>query len=382
MPQHGGHRGRGPWCALALLALAPMVTAGDGGPPECAEQAVSADGMLELLPKKPLREWARVKWKKLDAGSYQVILGAQRNKPASIRQSPFSGRAVFQEEPLSLRISPVHAADAGLYEAEFEDADGGVRTHCFRVWVWEPLQPPHVDTFVLPEARGWCNLSLLCTAPWASFASYSWSCSGDAAGALEKGARLYRRVHRDADPTVCYCNVSNAVSWSTANTSISAACRAAAAGLSSIAPGWAVTVAVAVAVPVLAIAVAFVITFCWRRKRRKDPPGGDIEQALTVYEEVGKARTGQDPSATRNEAASGENTIYAVICKAQGPKLPQDPEITTIYSSLQPARKSPSLRRKRLDPALISTAYVEATGCPRRPPSQIVPPAPTRHHLP
>ncbi|KAM8986225.1 uncharacterized protein PRD47_018495 isoform 3-T3 [Ara ararauna] len=289
MPQHGGHRGRGPWCALALLALAPMVTAGDGGPPECAEQAVSADGMLELLPKKPLREWARVKWKKLDAGSYQVILGAQRNKPASIRQSPFSGRAVFQEEPLSLRISPVHAADAGLYEAEFEDADGGVRTHCFRVWVW---------------------------------------------------------------------------------------------GLSSIAPGWAVTVAVAVAVPVLAIAVAFVITFCWRRKRRKDPPGGDIEQALTVYEEVGKARTGQDPSATRNEAASGENTIYAVICKAQGPKLPQDPEITTIYSSLQPARKSPSLRRKRLDPALISTAYVEATGCPRRPPSQIVPPAPTRHHLP
>ncbi|KAM9515118.1 natural killer cell receptor 2B4-like isoform 2-T2 [Guaruba guarouba] len=338
MPQHGGHRGGGPWCALALLALAPMVTAGDGGPPECAEQAVSADGMLELLPKKPLREWARVKWKKLDAGSYQVILGAQRNKPASIRQSLFSGRAVFQEEPLSLRISPVHAADAGLYEAEFEDADGGVRTHCFRVWVWEPLQPPHVDAFVLPEARGWCNLSLLCTAPWASFASYSWSCSGDAAGALEKGARLYRRVHRDADPTVCYCNVSNAVSWSTANTSISAACRAAAAG--------------------------------------------DIEQALTVYEEVGKARTGQDPSATRNEAASGENTIYAVICKAQGPKLPQDPEITTIYSSLQPTRKSPSLRRKRLDPALVSTAYVEATGCPRRPPSQIVPPAPTGHHLP
>ncbi|KQL59806.1 natural killer cell receptor 2B4 [Amazona aestiva] len=224
----------------------------------------------------------------------------------------------------------------------------------------EPLQPPHVETVVLHEERGWCNLSLLCTAPGADPVSYSWSCSGDAAGALEPGSRLYRRVHGDADPTVCYCNVSNAVSWSSANVSISAACRAAAAGLSRVVPGRAVTVAVAVAVPVLAIAVAFVIAFCWWRKRRKDPPGGDIEQALTVYEEVGKAQTGRDPSATRNEATSGENTVYAVICKAQ----------------------SPSLRRKRLDPALVSTAYIEAMGCPRRPPSQIMAPAPMGHHLP
>ncbi|XP_061213478.1 natural killer cell receptor 2B4-like [Neopsephotus bourkii] len=378
MPQHGGHRGRGPWCALALLVLAPMVTAGDRGPLECEEQAVSANGMLELLPEKPVREWARVRWRTgMDAGSYQVILVAERNKPASIRKSPFSGRAVFQEEPLSLRISPVRTADAGLYEAEFEDAGGELIPRCFRVSVWEPLQPPRVESLVLPEERGWCNLSLLCSAPGAGPVSYSWSCSGDAAGAPEPGPRLHRRLRGDAGPIVCGCNVSNAVSWSSANASIAAACSAAAAGLASIVLGW----AVAVAVLVLAIAIALGITCYWWRRRRKDPPRGHIEQALTVYEEVGKAQTVQDPSTTRNEAASGENTIYAVICKAQGPSLPPEPESRTIYSSLQPTRKSPSLRRKRLDPALISTAYAEVTGCPRRPPSQIMPPAPTGHHL-
>ncbi|XP_057257230.1 natural killer cell receptor 2B4-like [Pezoporus wallicus] len=376
MPQHGGPMGGGPRCALALLVLAPMVTAGDRGPVQCEEQAVPANGALELLPKKPLGEWSRVKWRTgVDAGSYQVILVAERSNGTTVCKSPFCGRAVFQEEPLSLRISPVLAADAGLYEAEFEQAGGGVSPRCFRVSVWEPLGPPHVESLVLPEARGWCNLSLLCTAPGAGPVSYSWSCSGDAAGALEPGPRLHLRLRGDADPIVCCCNVSNPVSWSSANANISAACGAAVAGLSSIALGW------AVAALVLAVAIALVITCYWQRKRRKNPPEGHIEQTLTVYEEVGTAQTGRDQSTTRNEATSGENTIYAVICKAQGPSLPQEPESRTIYSSVQPTRKSPSLRRKRLDPALISTAYAEVTGCPRRPHDRSCPPVRTSHHL-
>ncbi|XP_065516245.1 uncharacterized protein LOC136004059 isoform X1 [Lathamus discolor] len=217
-----------------LLLLVPLfLPCGSQGSLECEEQAVSANGMLELLPKKPVREWARVRWRtRSDAGSYQVILAAERNKPASIRKSPFSGRAVFQEEPLSLRISPVHAADAGLYEAEFEEPGGGVSPRCFRVSVWgecpglrrcapglrspltasipaEPLQPPHVETLVLPEARGWCNLSLLCSAAGAGPVSCSWSCSGDAAGELEPGPRLHRRVRGDADPMVCRASCSS-----------------------------------------------------------------------------------------------------------------------------------------------------------------------------
>uniref|UniRef100_A0A672TWU8 Ig-like domain-containing protein n=1 Tax=Strigops habroptila TaxID=2489341 RepID=A0A672TWU8_STRHB len=328
------------------------------GPPECWEQAVSANGTLELLPKKPMREWARVKWRVgPGAESYQLILMARRNKSASVPKGSFSGRAVFQEEPLSLRISPVHAADAGHYEAEFEDPSGVVITRCFSVSVWEPLQPPHLETRVLHQERGWCNLSLLCTAPGAGPVSYSWSCTGDAAGAPEPWPRLHRQVHADADPTVCGCNVSNPASWSTANTSISAACRAAAAGLSSLIPGW----AVAVAVLALAISIALVITFCWRRKRGKDPPAG-LSLCSWHRQMWGCGWLPRPPLFAQTLLLF----VHLHCASLQGPSLPREPESRTIYSRLQPssrsAPQSPSLRRKRLDPALISTAYVEVTG--------------------
>ncbi|XP_010084050.1 PREDICTED: CD48 antigen-like, partial [Pterocles gutturalis] len=86
-----------------------------------------------------------------------------------------------------------------------------------------------------------------------------------------------------------------------------------------------------------------------------------VEQTPTVYEEVGRARTRQDPNGT-SEATAGGNTIYAVICtKTQGSSRPPDPGSCTIYSTIQPTRKSSSLKKK-LDPALVSTAYVEVTG--------------------
>ncbi|XP_061299767.1 uncharacterized protein LOC133263913 [Pezoporus flaviventris] len=121
-----------------LLLFVPLfLPCGAQGPVQCEEQAVPANGALELLPKKPLGEWSRVKWRTgVDAGSYQVILVAERSNGTTVCKSPFCGRAVFQEEPLSLRISPVLAADAGLYEAEFEQAGGGVSPRCFRVSVW------------------------------------------------------------------------------------------------------------------------------------------------------------------------------------------------------------------------------------------------------
>ncbi|XP_033927120.1 natural killer cell receptor 2B4 isoform X1 [Melopsittacus undulatus] len=356
-----------------MLVLAPMVTDGDRGPPDCEDRPVSANGILELLPGTPPWEWSRVRWRTgLDAGSYRVILVAERDGAASMRKGPFSGRAVFQQDPLSLRISPVLAADAGLYEAEFEAPGGALSPRCFRVSVWEPLQPPHVESLILPEPRGWCNLSLLCTATGAGPVSYSWSCNGDAV--MEPGPRLQLRLHAGADPIVCRCNVSNAVSWSSADASASAACT----GLFSTFPPWAV--ALAVAVPVLPIAIALLITCSRRRTRQRDPPG-HMEQALTVYEEVGKDQTGRAHSTGGNESTSGESTVYAVICKAQGPSLQREPESRTIYTSVQPSRQSPSLRRKRLDPALVSTAYVEVMGCPGRPPSHMVSPAPPGPHL-
>ncbi|KAF1550969.1 hypothetical protein FQV19_0015991, partial [Eudyptula minor] len=64
------------------------------------------------------------------------ILTAEKSEVTSLSTGPFSGRAVFQQETLSLRISPVSTADSGVYKAEFEDTSGVFTTLCFRVSVW------------------------------------------------------------------------------------------------------------------------------------------------------------------------------------------------------------------------------------------------------
>ncbi|NXX58883.1 CD244 protein, partial [Scopus umbretta] len=364
VPSHGASpRAVGPCSPLAALGL-----------PECQEQAVSAGGALQLLPKKPPQGWARVEWRMmLSAVSQQLILKAEKNESVSpSSKGPFSGRAVFQQETLSLWIRPVNVADSGVYRADFEDTSGTVTILCFHVSVWEPIHVLHLEPRVLHREQGWCNLSLVCTVPGAGNVSYSWSCTGGPLGALEHQPRLHLQVHGDADATVCWCNASNPVSWSTASTDASPSPLL--PGLSSTVPWWAVAVSLGLA---LVISAALIVTCSWWRKRGKDPSGGHLEQTLTAYKEVAKAPTGRDPNRT-SEATVGGNTIYAVVCAKtqQRPSRPQEPESCTIYATVQPIRKvrlphrnpgshsapqSPSLKRKRLDPALVSTAYVEVT---------------------
>ncbi|XP_040433892.1 natural killer cell receptor 2B4-like [Falco naumanni] len=199
---------------------------------EYQKQAVAAGGVLQLLPGRPQLEWVKVQWKtQLDVGCWQRILTAEKNSVASPPKGNFSGRAAFQQETLSLRISPVSTADSGIYMAEFEDASGLITALCFQVSVWEPIGQLLLEARILHWEQGWCNLSLLCTVPSTGSVSYSWSCSGDALGALGHQPRLHLQLRGDANSTVCCCNASNAVSWDTASTDAGAACRAVAPGL-------------------------------------------------------------------------------------------------------------------------------------------------------
>ncbi|XP_069651605.1 SLAM family member 9-like [Haliaeetus albicilla] len=200
----------------------------------CCEQAVSANGVLNLQPEKPLQGWTKFTWRvRWDAGYHQRILTAEENKAVLFFNSTFLGRAVFQQETFSLQISPVSMADSGVYVAEFEDTSGSFTTRCFRVSVWEPVHSLHLETRVLDWEQGWCNLSLVCTVSGAGNVSYSWSCSGDPQGVLEHQPWLHLQVHGDSLPIICRCNVSNPVSWSADSTNITvASCQALASGVS------------------------------------------------------------------------------------------------------------------------------------------------------
>ncbi|XP_030921196.1 uncharacterized protein LOC106632099 [Geospiza fortis] len=125
--------------------------------------------------------------------------------------------------------------------------------------------------------------------------------------------------------------------------------------------------AVAVAVGLSLLLMAFC---CWRKRRensREGTPGTPPEQALTVYAEVGEKKPSQEPART-GEAAQEGATIYAVVTPRtwERPRRQEEPGNFTIYSTVQFDRRPSSIKRKRLNPSLVSTAYLEDNGGYRR----------------
>ncbi|XP_074931112.1 SLAM family member 9-like isoform X2 [Phalacrocorax aristotelis] len=219
-------------CFFFLLQTSKPVAGSElsarlSGSPRCREQAVPANGALELLLEKPPEGWARAEWRvTLGTGHKLRVLVAEKNKVASFPSSRFAGRAAFQQDTLSLRISPVSTADSGVYRLESENAANVfISSVCFNVSVWEPVRQPRLEARVSHQEQGWCNVSLVCTVPGAGSVSYSWFCPGEPLGALEQQPWLDVLVRGDGDPKVCNCNVSNPVSWSMASTDPVAACR-------------------------------------------------------------------------------------------------------------------------------------------------------------
>uniref|UniRef100_A0A8C8EA67 Natural killer cell receptor 2B4 immunoglobulin domain-containing protein n=1 Tax=Otus sunia TaxID=257818 RepID=A0A8C8EA67_9STRI len=327
------------FCAHSAAGLRSLLSA--LGAPKCREQAVSVRETLWLLPENPPQGWVKVDWRvRLDSGRMLRILTAEKNQSDQLSKSHFSGRAGFQQNNLSLWISAVGTADSGVYRADFEDTSGAVTALCFRVSVWEPVRPPHLEQNVLHREQGWCNLSLVCAVPGAVNISYSWTCSRDPPGALEPQSWVHLQVHNDDNHTICSCNASNPVSWSVVSTDITAACGAKASGLFNIIPWLAVAVFLG-----LALSVAVAVVCYSKRKQGKASPGG-LSLGLTWWLTGWAAMGGTETQVPLVHQPSAGFTILLVCCLTAGSRF---------------APQSPSLKKKRLDPALVSTAYVEVT---------------------
>ncbi|XP_074385617.1 natural killer cell receptor 2B4-like isoform X7 [Zonotrichia albicollis] len=384
MSPRGGRR-----CPPALLALL-LGLAGSRGSPECRNPAVSRPvtegASLCLVPEKIPLEWTEMHWKRdINSGERLRILTAPRDGSASYPKGPFHGRVKFHPGNLSLCISPVRRDDNGVYWAEFESSKV-IQSRCIRVSVWDPVPEPELKSQILQRDRGRCHLSVLCSSP--GNVSYSWACTGDGPEPIpgqipepipgqipgqiqgqipepipNSPSRLLRSLPAGADPQICLCNVSNPAGWSAARAALT--CPEISGNFSL----WALLAgAGAGAVGLLLLLVGFC---CWWRKRRKNSregtPGTAPEQELTVYATVGEKKPRQDPART-GEATQEGATIYAVVTPrtVEHPRHYEEPVNFTIYSTVQFDHRPSSIKRKRLDRSLVSTAYLEDNGGYRR----------------
>ncbi|XP_066196221.1 natural killer cell receptor 2B4 isoform X1 [Sylvia atricapilla] len=330
---------------------------------ECRDRAVSAGSSLCLEPEKPPWEWTEIHWRaKKDPRTQERILTANRTGIVSRPKGSFQGRAEFRLEPLALCLSPVLRRDHGVYTAEFENSSG-IFSRCFQVTVWDPIQEPSLKSQLLRRDPGWCLLSLLCSSP--GNVSYTWTCPGDPVELSEFPeipkfpeipefqSWIIRRVPEGAEPQNCRCNVSNPAGWRTASANLTCP------GIPGNFSHWMlVTVALTLTLT-LTLTLLLVGCCCWRRRRRKNsregPPGGPPEQPLTLYAEVGPRKPRQEPEGA---------TIYAVVNPRtqEHPRNWEKSQNLTLYSTVQFTRRPSSTQRKRLDRALISTAYLEDIG--------------------
>ncbi|XP_067169415.1 natural killer cell receptor 2B4 [Apteryx mantelli] len=363
--------GAGHWRALLCLALLAAAAAG------CENVAVAVGDELRLVPEKLMPLWESIDWRvRWDRGGQLRILTAKKNRVQRPPGSPLNQRAVFQRDTLSLCISDVTKADSGIYSVHFENTSDFEVSRNFCVSVLAPVGRPALEAHVAHSERGWCNLSLACAVPGADNITYGWSRAGVAPEALGHQPVLQLWLRGDANGTVYLCNASNAVSWATASTDVSALCSP--PEFFTMELWWMLAAALGLLLGVTALVLILV-----RRCRRRPGPAGNAEQPLTVYEEVGKAQPSRDRNGS-SEATRTGNTIYTTVCsKTLGPGRLREPESCTIYATVQPSKRSPSVKRKRIDPSLTSTAYAEPAEASRRwrAPPHTSPPAAAGHRL-
>ncbi|XP_036058338.1 natural killer cell receptor 2B4 [Onychomys torridus] len=349
---------------------------------ESPEDVSSISGNpLWLRPSNIQTKNVTFQWKKIQLDSPRksdILIWNSRNHQNSPNvANNFSNTYYFNASNFALGIKSAKLQDSGPYQLEITNSSGKLCTKKFQILILDHVGKPYLQGQWKISADGMCQLSLYCLVSKDDNVSY----------ALYRGSKriseqrnvTYLENLTDSSSLHTYtCTVSNKVSSANHTLNFTQGCQSV--------PEKVMFLPFVVIIVILVILLLGAVTcFCMWDKKRKQSQSGPIESS-TIYEyvndpqvrtnQVGHSRTSRSPSAAQ-ESGRGQrepdrchfeeqmpeqkppgngSTIYSMIQYKPSDSAPQ--EKCTLYSVIQPSRKSGSKKRNQ-NPPSNCTVYEE-----------------------
>ncbi|XP_004448446.1 natural killer cell receptor 2B4 isoform X2 [Dasypus novemcinctus] len=258
----------------------------------------------------------------------------------------FNKRLNFTIKNFTLHIMAVQKQDSGFYFLEVTNVSGGVSNTRFQVLVFDGVKDlsPQEEWKVLDG--GLCQVNLTCSVSSDGDVSYTWYNGSELLPRPRNLNHLVLLINGDGLHTFT-CNVSNPLSSANHTFSFTQKCWSAHKNLGFL------PFLVSIMVLLIITFLGTLTCFCVWRKKRKQPDTG-TENFLTVYRDVNNRQIRRDEEQELNSPGEG-STIYSTIQHSDS--TTQD-TVKTIYSSVQPSRKSGSKKRNH-SPSNNCTIYEE-----------------------
>nr|XP_010346859.1 natural killer cell receptor 2B4 isoform X2 [Saimiri boliviensis boliviensis] len=241
----------------------------------------------------------------------------------------------FEIESPTLLIKAAQPQDSGFYCVEATYMNGHVQRTTFQVSVFDTVGKPrlHGQGKILDSGR--CQVALSCLASTDGNVTYAWYRGSEL---IQTAGNLTYLEEVDVDGLHTYtCNVSNPVSWESHTLDLTQGCQNARQEFRF----WLFLV---IAVILSTLLLGTLACFCvWRRKTKGKPSETSSKEFLTIYEDVKDQKTRRNQ--VQDQTFLGEGTsIYSMIQSQTSTSTSQEPACT-LYSLVQPSRKSGSRKR-------------------------------------
>nr|XP_048304874.1 natural killer cell receptor 2B4 isoform X3 [Myodes glareolus] len=315
----------------ALLALFLLLRGHQGhGCSDSTEDVTAVSGNpLWLRPSNIQTKDVSIKWKmKLQDSKFKILISYHYNNNQTEALNDIYD---FNPSNFALGIKSAKLEDSGCYNLEITNDSGGVCTKKFWILILDRVENPDLQGEWKTLADGMCQLSLYCSV----------SKDDNVSIALYRGSKListqrnftYLENQTDTSSLHTYtCNISNKVSWASDTWNFTQGCQS---------------------VPPKSDPKEFLTIYEDIKNpqvRRNQVGHSGASESLSVIQENGREQREAnrclfEEQTLEQETPRDGGTIYSMI--QYKPSDSTSHEKCTLYSAIQPSRKSGSKKRSQ-----------------------------------